>query len=335
MPMTLRFWSEDGRYAVFEAQPGNSEHWARQGVNIIVDATTLTSFEIDRATQLEFAPDGQHLAVFVGRELVVYDLATTQPIGKASPIYGNFGFTPDRRLGWIERHANEFRIHLRDLATGAERVLVGLPASPSGYNDQVRERITLGYDQRGHVMAWTPSAIRVWENDVPQAIVAVDTFVMTSRAHGRRPHHTHHVGDHSVLEHIDLVEQRTPIELHHSRACGAGEVKTVSRVERCAANRYLVRGLHKLCVWDTEHGQLLTSIERDDDDDEFACRGDAVRFGADGRYRLSPRSPARRSATRTTSSILHRPSPFKPVSRFARTSCRPRRPKRQCRRARR
>jgi len=226
MMMQLRFWTEDGRYAVFDRGPSTPEHWAHQGVNTIVDATTLTSFEIDRATQLAFAPDGQHLAALIRRELVVYDLATAEPIGKPSPVYDNLGFTPDRRLVWVERDGIEYRVHLRDLATGAERVLVGLPASPlPRYNEQIHERIELAYDARGHVMASTLEAIRVWENDAPQAVVAITGFVSAPSLSDDGLAYRHEIDGRGVFRHIDLVEHREPIELHHSRTCGTGELK--------------------------------------------------------------------------------------------------------------
>ena len=280
--MALRFWTQDGRYAVFEAGPAIPERGGRPGV-FIVDATTLTSFEIDRATQLAFAPDGQHLAALVGRELVIYDLATAKPISKPRPIYDNLGFTPDRRLVWVERDGIELRVHLRDLATGAEQVLVGLPASPlPRYNEQIHEHIELAYDARGHVMASTPEAIRVWENDAPQPVVAITGFVEAPSLTDDGLAYRHQVDGRGVFRHIDLVEHREPVELHHSRSCGTGELAYATHLERCAANRYLVHGLHGLCVWDTQRGELLTSIHvanDDDDGNDYSCRGDVVRFG--------------------------------------------------------
>ncbi|HEV7559536.1 MAG TPA: hypothetical protein VGO00_28865 [Kofleriaceae bacterium] len=282
--MALRYWSADGRYAVFEAQPPYSEHWARQSVNIVVDTTTLTSFEIDRANLFEFAPDGQHLAVTVRGQLVVYDLATGQPIGKPSPVYNGIGFAPDRRLAWVVLNANELQIHLRDLATGSEQVLVGLPASTlSRYNDQIHEQVRLVYDPRGHVLATTPEALRVWANDAPQPIVAVNsTRLVNPQLTDDGLAYTREVDGHGVFEHIDLVEHRTPTELHPRRTCDAGETVDGSRAERCETNRYVVRGVHGLCVWDTQAGTVLASIRDDDDDDtdtSYACRGDVVRLG--------------------------------------------------------
>jgi hypothetical protein len=171
-------------------------------------------------------------------------------------------------------------VHLRELATGADTVLVGLPQPMSLSNPVEQDRVELTADHRGRVVAWTANAVRMWENDAPEPVVTLDGYYETPpKLFDDALAVMRGLYQRGAMQFVDLSTpgHHDPTELQHGGSCGGGEVERTTTIDRCGPSRYLVRGRDRMCVWDTVRGKVIASI--DDMRDDYSCSGDVVRIG--------------------------------------------------------
>jgi WD40-like Beta Propeller Repeat len=266
LPVAAGTWGPFGFYVAYPVVPRNAETWARQPAYLVVEAKTGESFVVDHARQIAFAPNRQHLVANIDGNVVVYDLATGTTEGTPVPITGDFSFTFEGRLAWAEPAGASYRIHLRNLGTRKDRVLIGLPivAARPDRNHGAPE-VWIGFDRNDHIVGVTPNALRVWLLERPNADVVIDGPIEapTVTAEGVTYARVDDA-DHQTLMHIPLadrsVQHPPPVVFQRDPSCGAGDMQRHSASERCSADRYLVRGPHAFCVWDTATGRLQTSF---------------------------------------------------------------------------
>lgn len=264
-PIARPVWSANGKHVAFAIQPHEFDKWARADVYLVVDVKTHVSFAIDNISQIEFAADGQHLAVVAHGAVEVYDLATHKSIAVPSPVLGGFQLTP-AELYWM---GPDLAIHRRELASGHEVVFAGLPKG---------EAARFETDTAGRVIAHDTAGIRAWSAD-GASMVSVDDAIGDVEisdegiAYIRKPDDKH-----AFFGYVALVPGAVPLAWPKKGACKRGEVDEYSSIHPCGPNRYLVRGTHDFCVWDTEHGVLRSHFGPIHDEygcaDELAYAGD-------------------------------------------------------------
>jgi hypothetical protein len=278
VPLAAQQWSVDERYVLYRVNRGYGPR--RRDAHVVVDTRTHAMFTLENTSQIMFAPDHTHVVAVAAAELTVYDLATGRPVGTKVPIAGVARFAPDGRLAWAERVAAGYRIHVRQLATGDERLLEGMPAAPPQQPTD-RELVKLEFDDRAHVIAFHSAALRAWQIDRPEPIVVVDDALVADPqvSSDGIAYAIEDARERTIFQHIDLAAAtHEPVELQRDPRCGRGELRQYSYFTRCTEHRYLVATAKgSFCVWDTATGRARARFRPFRD--EYHCNAELAWVG--------------------------------------------------------